>query len=88
MKPGLTILEADRALRHLRRASLCLRAVLDTVKRETWYLGALVDREAYRSAAERAAFGRVAVAVGRMLQPYAEAQEAIIQAQRGNLGRE
>ena len=84
-KPGLTILEADKALRHLRRANLCLHAVLDTVKRETLYLGTLVDREAYRSAAERAAFETVADAVRQMLAPYARAQEAIVQAQRGNL---
>jgi hypothetical protein len=55
------------------------------VKRETWYLGTLVDREAYRSAAERAAFETVADAVRQMLAPYARAQEAIVQAQRGNL---
>jgi hypothetical protein len=75
-KPGLSIREGDKVLAWLRRAMISL-----------WAVREVVVRQSYTSPEEKAAREKVADLVGQMLRPYDEAQEAIVKAQRGNLGR-
>jgi hypothetical protein len=72
-KPGLTISQADKAQRLLGNRGK-LHDLVDMLTRAT-----------YASEAERAAFERIAAAVRRMLDARAEAQTAIVAAQRGYL---